>query len=394
MFHVKQHRGLGLLLLFGLLGILVAGCVGRVGTRGWAGPVKNGNTLIVSTGGSRIDGIGPDGRRIWRFPELWNPSEKNADDLDGVYGVPVISADGRVVFVGDHNGFVYAFRPGDYVPGQTQEQPGAGAYKLDGPVIGGILLDSAKDVLYATAGGNVYSLRASNLVELIQNPDAEVIASRLFTGEEEIWSTPVLADGKLLFDSVDGYLTALDPVTGEVIWRFKAKDGLVTTPTIVGNSVLVAGFGSTLYSVDLEDGSEQWSFVVKHWIWGEPLVTSGTAYFGDFDGVLHAVTVSDGSEDWSISLDKGPIRGSPVLAAGTLIVGTDQGWLIGIDQNSQEIVWQRDVGTHLNADMLVDGSNVYIAPQGCVTPEGGGDNVYYIQVNPTNGDLTAATGIC
>ena len=394
MFHVKQHRGLSFLVLIGLLGLLAAGCVGRVGTRGWTGPVKAGDTIIVSTGGGRLDGLDRDGRQIWRFPEIWKPSEKKAEKLKGIYGSPVLSSDGRVVFVGDYNGFVYAFRPGDYTPGQTQQQPGAGAYELDGPIIGGLVLDSAKDTLYVTSGSRVYSIRAANLVERIANKSAAVLASIVFQGDADIWSTPVLAQGKLLFSSVDGYLTAVNPDTGAVEWRFKADKGLVTTPTVVGDRVLVAGFGSTLYSVNLSDGSEQWSFKMNHWVWGEPAVSSGTAYVGDFDGIVHAVDVSTGSETWSLSLDKGPIRASPVVASGTLIVSTDQGWLFGIDVSSHEIAWQRDIGTKLNADMTVDGSNVYIAPQGCVTPEGGGDKVYYIQVNPSNGDLTAAAGVC
>ena len=106
------------------------------------------------------------------------------------------------------------------------------------------------------------------------------------------------------------------------------------------------------------------------------------------------MSLSDGSESWSLALDKGPIRASPALAGGTLIVSTDDGWLFGIDTNSHEIVWSRDVGSALNADITVDGASVYIAPKGCVTPEGGGDKVYYTQVNPSNGELTAATGVC
>ena len=48
----------------------------------------------------------------------------------------------------------------------------------------------------------------------------------------------------------------------------------------------------------------------------------------------------------------------------------------------------------MNADMSVDGADVLIAPSGCVTPEAGGDKVYYTNVNPLNGDLTFASGVC
>ncbi len=394
MFHVKQPRGPGLLLFVSFLCILAAGCVGAVSSHGWAGPVKAGDTLIVSTGGGRLDGIDRDGDRVWRFPELWNIPDGRPDNLDGIYGRPVISSDGKVVFVGDYNGYVYAFRPGDFVEGVTDRQPFAAAVKLDGPIIGGLALNTATGLLYATSQNRVYSISAAELTNRIETRGDDPTRAVLYEAGGDIWSTPVLAGGKLLFTSLDGYLYAVDAVNGELKWRFNAGKGLVSTPTVVGDRVLVAGFGSTIYAVDLNDGTEQWSFKANHWIWGEPAVAQNTAYVGDFDGRVHAVDISNGSEGWSIALDKGAIRAAPAIASGTLIVSTDEGWLIGVDLSTREVAWTRDLGTALNADIAVDGSSVYIAPKGCVTPEGGGDKVYYIQVNPSNGDLTAATGVC
>jgi outer membrane protein assembly factor BamB len=394
MFHVKQRRRLGLLLLVFALGVLAVGCSGAAGARGWAAPVRAGDVLIVSTGGGRLDGLDRSGRQVWRFPEIWEVPDGISDDLDAIYGVPVLSADGRVVFVGDYNGYVYAFRPGDFIEGVTVRQPFAAAVKLDGPVIGGLALNTPAGLLYATSENRIFSISAMELTDRIETRGADPARAILFEAEDEIWSTPVLADGKLLFSSLDGYLYAIDPVNGNLAWRFNAGKGLVSTPVIVGDRVLVAGFGSTLHAVEIDDGTEAWSFRTNHWIWGKPAVDQNTAYFGDFDGIVHAVGTSNGAESWSLALDRGPIRSSPAIASGTLIVSTDDGWLVGVDIRSQEIAWQRHVGSPLNADMTVDGSNVYISPKGCVAPEGGGDRVYYMQVNPANGDLTTASGVC
>jgi outer membrane protein assembly factor BamB len=393
MFHVKQDRGSGLLLLAGLLGILIVGCGGSTGPRGWAGPVSSGDTLIVATGSSRLDGLDPNGRRLWRFPELWDISEKKAEDLDGIYGPAVVSTDGKVVFVGDYNGFVYAFRPGDFEEGVTETQPFATAVNLDGAV-GGLTLDPVTGLLFATAGKRVVSMSAAQLTERIDRKGDAPAVGKVLEAGDEIWGRPVLAGSKVLVSSLDGNLYAVDPISGGIQWSFKADKGLVSTPTVVGDRVLVSGFGSTLYAVDLDDGSEQWSFKVKHWIWAQPAIVQNTAYFGDFEGILHAVDVSNGAEEWSLDLDRGPIRASSAVAANTLVVSTDDGWLFGIDLGSHEVGWKRDIGSALNSDITVDGSSVYIAPRGCVTPEGGGDKVYYIQVNPSNGDLTAASGVC
>jgi outer membrane protein assembly factor BamB len=393
MFHVKQRHGLGLMLLAGLLGALVAGCAGGVSMRGWAAPVSSGGTLIIATGSSRLDGLDANGRWQWRFPELWDVPDEKAEDLDGIYGPAVVSSDGKVVFVGDHNGFLYAFRPGDFREGVTETQPFAAAVDLDGPV-GGLALDQQSGRIFATAGKRVVSMSTEQLVERIDRKGDAPVIGRVLEAGDEIWGLPVLAGGKVLAASLDENLYAVDPTSGEIKWRFKGDKGLVSTPTVVGDRVLVSGFGSRLYAVDLNDGSEQWSFKANHWIWAQPAIVQNVAYFGDFDGIVHAVDVSNGAEQWSLDLGKGPIRASGAVAGNTFVVSTDDGWLFGIDVDSHEVVWQRDVGSALNSDITVDGNDVYIAPKGCVTPEGGGNKVYYIQVDAANGDLTAASGVC
>ena len=118
------------------------------------------HVLIVSTGGGRLDGLDRDGRQIWRFPEIWEPSENKAEKLKGIYGAPVLSSDGRVVFVGDYNGYIYAFRPGDYIPATDAEQPRAGVYKLDGPIIGGIAAGFGERYALRHLRQPLYSIRA------------------------------------------------------------------------------------------------------------------------------------------------------------------------------------------------------------------------------------------
>ncbi len=336
MFHVKQRHFLGLLVLVGLL-TLAVGCLGRVSARGWAGPVRFGDVIIASTGDGRIDAIDSDGNRVWRFPNLWAIADKKAAKLDGIYGTPLIASyDGvDVVFVGDYDGYVYAFRPSDYQPGATVNSPPAAFFELNGPVIGGLALDSASDALYVTSGNRIYALRASDLVKRIDSPGAQVAAvgpppegenpGVLFVAGQDIWGEPVLADGKLLVSSEDSGLYAIDPATGTELWHFKAAQGLVSTPEVVGDLVLVSGFGSTLYGVDLATGSEHWAFKANHWIWGKAAIDGGIAYIGDFDGVVHAVELDSGNESWSLPLGHDALRASPVILAGTLVISSDSG---------------------------------------------------------------------
>jgi outer membrane protein assembly factor BamB len=393
MFHVKR-RPFRFLLFAALSGLLLAGCIGSDGPRGWAEPVLTDDELIVSTGAGRLDGIDSAGNQIWRFPQIWRIPEKSAENLRGIYGAPVLSANGEVVFVGDYNGYVYAFRPGDFIPNVTIEQPLAAVVKVGGPVLGGVVPNDSTDWLYVTSEHRIHAIKASDMVRRIENRDAPVDHRIFFEAADDIWATPVVQDNRLLVASVDGNLYSLDLETGREQWRFSAGAGLVSTPAVVGDRVLVGGFGSKLYAVDLNSGSEVWSYGTGHWIWARPAVANGVAYFGDFDGVMHAVEVANGAVRWSLDLASGPLRAAPVVVNNMLVASTSDGWLFGIDTQRQQVAWQRDIGTALNADLIVNSGSVLLAPRGCVSPVEGGPRVYYTHVNPVTGELRSTTGVC
>ncbi len=249
-------------------------------------------------------------------------------------------------------------------------------------------------MIYVSSDKQVYAVKASELAARIDNRDAPVTHSVFFTTGNQIWARPVVADGKVLIASLDGKLSAVDEKTGAVAWTYTSSRGLVTTPVVSGDLVLVGGFDDTLTAVSLADGSVKWSYKAPNWVWSRPVVDNGVAYFGDFDGNLHAVNVSDGSEKWTIDLGQGPVRSGPSISGNDLVVAGDHGWLFGVDVTSQQKIWQKDLGTGVLADLATDNSRVLLAPSDCVTPSGQKQNVYYTSVDPTNGDLSSATGVC
>ena len=399
MFHVKQRPVLSLpkgrlALILGVfvLAALLSGCAGTVGSRGWAPPVRTDDELLVSTGKGRLDSLDANTYEgLWRFPNQWDLSGA-AGRLSGIYGPPVVNADG-VVFVGDYNGYVYAFRPAD-LSRTTEGEPPAASFKLSEKIIGGVALDEASDTLFVAAGSSLYAIRADDLVARIRDEKASVTVARLFKAGGEIWSTPVLASGKLLVSSLDGNLYAVDARSGSQLWRFSAGKSLASTPVVSGGVVLVGGFDGRLHAVDLDSGDEAWSFTASNWVWSRPYVAGERVYFGDFDGNLYAVELSSGTLAWKASLGRGAIRGSPVITAGVVVVATEEGWLLGIDPSSQAKRWEKELDASLNGDLVADGETVLIAPSGCVTPAGTEEKVYYASVDAATGELRSASGVC
>jgi len=390
MFHVKRSK-LSATAAIVLLATLLVGCGSARSSRGWAAPVKTDSYLLVSAGKGRLDGLDPSTREEkWRFPKSWQIDDSSARDLTGIYGDPVVAKDGTV-YVGDYNGRVYVFRPGDF-NASASDKPKAGALNLDDPIIGGLALDESNNLLFVTAGKALYSINTRDLITRIQNKDASVKVSKLIETGGDLWSTPLFANGKVYVGSIDGNLYAIDPTSGNETWRFSAGKGIVSKPELSSGTIYVGGFGGRLFAVDASTGSEKWAFKAESWVWSRPVVANNRIYFGDFEGTLYAIDASGGEQVWRNDLGKGPIRSAVAVTSSTVVVATEDGWLVGLSADGKDKRWETKLSTPINADLVLSGDSVLIAPNGCVTNNN--EKTYYIGVNPSNGELTRASGVC
>ncbi len=398
MFHVKRRRHLAAIAGLLALSLFVLGCSKAALPRGWAAPVPVENLVMVSSSKGHLTAINTSTtEKVWKFPDCWDVGDKHARGLTGIYGPPVVSKDGQTIFVGDYNGYVYAFPSKGYDCDKGAQRAKAGSFKLDDHVIGGVALDASGDNLFVTSGSSLYSLRTKDLTARIDNSKAPVQLDQVFKADGDLWSVPVVSAKGVLVSSLDGNLYLVDPATGKQAWEYAAGGALASTPALSGGSdglALVGGFDGELHAVDLNNGLQKWSFKAGNWVWSSPLVDSGKAYFGDFDGKIYAVDLSTGTEVWSLSLGKGPIRGTPALAGGTLVVVTEGGWVVGVDPSGSSTKWTSNADSGIAADVTAKGDAVYIAPKGCVKVGDSNDKTYYMGVDPKSGSLTQASGVC
>lgn len=391
---LTSRRGLALLAVVLIAGMATLACSRASQPRGWASPVRVGDVVLVSTGKGHIDGLSVTSKqKLWRFPNDWAIQENGAKKMLGVYGTPVVASNGTVYF-GDYNGYLYAFRPSDFSSSSGQK-PKAATLKLDGPVIGGLAYDSGSGNVYVSSGDSLFRISAKDMDARFENKDASVQRTRLLKTGKDIWGAPVVQGGVVYVSSLDGSLYAVDANTGETKWRYSTGNAVSTTPTVSGSTVYIGGFGDKLIAVDASTGTQKWSFTAGDWIWSQPLVDGSRVYFGDFNGDVYALSSSDGSVQWQKNVANKPIRSALALVSGTLLVGSEDGRIYGIDSTTQEQRWApQDIGSDLNANLLPDNSTVYIAPTGCVTPAGQDSKVYYISVNAGTGELSSVTGVC
>jgi polyvinyl alcohol dehydrogenase (cytochrome) len=92
--------------------------------------------------------------------------------------------------------------------------------------------------------------------------------------------------------SFPGSVSALDPATGTVLWRFQQFGGPVLAPISVANGVVFATGGSSCVALDAATGRLLWTFKTHPPIFGGVAISDGRIFFGDAGGNLFAFEVS------------------------------------------------------------------------------------------------------
>jgi tetratricopeptide (TPR) repeat protein len=132
-------------------------------------------------------------------------------------------------------------------------------------------------------------------------------------------------------------LYAVDRLSGERRWVFRAERGITCAPVVAGDILLVgvkdfreaegqrkSGYG--LYALDLTSGEVVWTTRTDKHIYVPPAVADGMVLLASDDRRLRALRLGDGSELWQVVLpDK--IRAAPLVIDDRVVVGQRDGAL-------------------------------------------------------------------
>jgi outer membrane protein assembly factor BamB len=190
--------------------------------------------------------------------------------------------------------------------------------------------------------------------------DGWVYAFNRFTGEtrwsvdlnEELTTSPTLADGKLFVMSSAQSVTALDAKDGKRLWKFhRDSPGGFTirgdARPVVANGTVYAGFADgTVAALGLADGAAKWSRTV-----------SGVGDYLDVDGIeapegdrniyvasakagVLALEASTGDLVWSYAL----LGANHVLVSGTRIIAGGRSTVVSLGRASGKPLWTLNIG--------------------------------------------------
>ena len=165
----------------------------------------------------------------------------------------------------------------------------------------------------------------------------------------EVSRSGVTLDGATAYVGAnDGSLTAVDVVTGEVLWT-GSVGGAIDSPVAAGDGVVVAsvrasataGTAANLVALRQSDGARAWSYAprTRAALVGPPTLTDGTVYAAFADGSVHAVAADSGAVRWQARLNFGSLSAVAVDGEG-IFVADATGKLYRLGAGTGDRVWE------------------------------------------------------
>lgn len=285
--------------------------------------VSRGRVFFGTRGGTYVAAEAGSGQRIWSFhtgAALKLPWGHESGDY---YVSSPVVVGGTVIF-GGADGVVYAL---DAATGEVRWRAHTGGRLRSSPAV------SAGRVVVGSYDGNVYCflLRSGAPQWKFATVGDTLFSEKFGYDRRSIQSSPAIANGIVYIGARDGFLYAIDLMTGKERWHFDHKISWVNASAAIADGTIYAGSSDAAFvqAVDAQTGAERWRTSTDVPVWSSPAVSGDYLYVGDFVGRLHAFDRRDGKDLWKFRTGS-QILSSPVVWGALVIVGSTDGALYAV----------------------------------------------------------------
>jgi outer membrane protein assembly factor BamB len=170
---------------------------------------------------------------------------------------------------------------------------------------------------------------------------------------ELIWSAgpidlavnaPTVARGRILVVDEGGFVTAVNPRNGTIVWQRRIKDESfqLSTPAVANDVLYVGAAGSnTVYAINAENGRVVWQTELDSLMDSSPAVANGVVYIGGYAGI-YALDARSGVVLWT---HPGPFVVGLGVSEANGVVYAVADVLYALDASTGDTLWTGSVGT-------------------------------------------------
>lgn len=142
-----------------------------------------------------------------------------------------------------------------------------------------------------------------------------------------------------------GEVQALDPSSGERIWRNALDVRASAGPGVLDALVVVGTLDGEVVALSRADGSERWRKNVNSEVMAVPVGAGQLLVVRTVDGRTYGLNADTGEEIWQFerTVPNLTLRGlsEPTLLAGKVYVGLDSGRMASLDGLTGRVVWEQ-----------------------------------------------------
>lgn len=167
------------------------------------------------------------------------------------------------------------------------------------------------------------------------------------TNSQYLKLNPAISDTAIFTSHIDGTVTAVNKVTGQIIWQVKTNIPITTGPGVGDNIVVVGSRSGDIVALSQANGKLAWKTTIADEILAQPTIASGMVIMKTIDGNVVALSTQDGKERWSYQQTEPSLilRGAstPAINNRNVLIGFANGNLAKLTLHDGRLVWLQTI---------------------------------------------------
>ncbi|MEM2292238.1 MAG: PQQ-binding-like beta-propeller repeat protein [Nitrososphaerota archaeon] len=178
----------------------------------------------------------------------------------------------------------------------------------------------------------------------------------IYMTQDNVHSSPAVADGIVYVGSYDDNVYALNASTGGLIWKYKTGSDVFSSPAVADGIVYVGSCDNNVYALNATTGEVIWSYKTGFWVVSSPAVVDGIVYVGSWDGNVYALNATTGELIWKYTTG-GSISSCPVVSLNNVVyIGSGDNKTYALNAKTGELIWSYQTGGDVwSSPALADG---------------------------------------
>ena len=169
--------------------------------------------------------------------------------------------------------------------------------------------------------------------------------------------------GMVFFGSYDHHVYAVNAVTGKLVWKAKAQQRFghqgtfYSTPAVAYGRVYIGSTDGKVYSFGAASGKLRWSQSTGGYVYASPAIWRKRVYAGSYNGEFFCFDAATGDVKWKFKAN-GPISGSATIVAGRVYFATLKGRTYALNALTGHPLWKYPDGKY--SPVVADKDRLYL----------------------------------